>query len=99
MLGEHEHEEWLHPGPNKSASYMATARSLIPGILKHGARTGANSSPQLAFFHFDSDADDTPDFSNAILKSLLDSCDVEQDNIMLAVQWGQPRILDSVLEQ
>jgi hypothetical protein len=99
MQGEHEHQEWLLPGPRKSKEYMETARRLIPHIVACGAQTGANVSPQLAFFRFDSETDDTPDFSNAILSSLLDSCVQDQDDVMLAVQWGQPEILDTVLER
>jgi hypothetical protein len=99
MRGEHEHTEWLRPGPRKTKEYMDAARRLIPHILACGAQTGANASPQLAFFRFDSETDDTPDFSNAILSSLLDSCVQDQDDIMLAVQWGQPEILDTVLER
>jgi len=57
---------------------------------------GHNDSPQLSFFKFSDEADDKADFSSELLTSLLDSCVQDNDDIMLAVQWGQPNILINV---
>lgn len=97
--GEHEAAQWLAAGPGRSAAYLDAARRLVPRIYERGQQKGHNSKAALGFYSFSRGYDDADAFKNAILASLLESCSNGQDDLMLAVQWGEASILTEILDQ
>ena len=83
--------------PPCSAEYAALAARLLPEIKRMGEEpTGANRTGQLSFFSTADDMDKSLDM--VILEAILSDCEKTTDAIMLAVQWGEPAIIQNQLD-
>ena len=89
------------PGPARSEAYCELAKQLLPRVLEFGKMTGSNSTPQLAFFAVSDDSSGIgqEQLDLALQKALLNDCDTRQKEVLLAVRWGEPLILQEQLEK
>ena len=86
------------PPLGRDAAYVLDASELIPMIVKEGAEQGGSTKPKLSFFLADYDLDGN-DIDFSIMQSMLNSCGSINEEIMLAVGWGDLAILEEVLER
>jgi len=77
------------------------AKRLLPRVLKLGKMTGSNSTAQLSFFSSNKDAgSNNPDNLDLSLQAaLLNDCNDPKEEMLLAVAWGEPLILQEQLEK
>lgn len=80
-------------------AYISKAKQWLPKILKHGNRTGGNTTRQLAFYRIDDTAGDAMDLATTIQKAMLNDCPDARQEALLAVKWGEPSILKGKLEE
>lgn len=83
-----------------NTDYVSVCAELLPLIKEHGsARTGANYTEQLTFFHTGSDAEGRDnELDVVLLEAILSDCERTIDAIMYAVRWGEPSIISTQLE-
>ena len=79
--------------------YYAKAKEWLPKILRHGNKTGGNTTRQLAFYRIDDGSGEAVDLATTIQKAMLNDCPDARQEALLAVKWGEPTILKGKLEE
>ena len=89
----------LPEASSTDAAYLANAKEWLPKILRHGNKTGGNTTRQLAFYRIDDAGGEAVDLATTIQKAMLNDCPDARQEALLAVKWGEPTILKGKLEE
>jgi hypothetical protein len=89
---------------SRSQTYADEANRLLPLIVEAGKASGHNRRPLLEFVHlrqlFDGDLSSAEEeIEHTILTAVLNGCKNTQQEVLLAVAWGQVQVLQNMLQQ